>query len=148
MQRTKPLCGAIVKSGSTCRNAVAFAGARCHLHPETAPKRGIFALCVAAVEKVLAACTLYEAYEKLYPLVAPHVHQLGGLLMPEHFWLALDRNDRLAMQTELEKAKENADRLINRYEGYSPADKRRVERAYRAIIRHVSQLRRRARITL
>jgi hypothetical protein len=91
---------------------------------------------------VLAVCTLYEVYEKLYPLAEPWVHSLGGLLMPEHFWLAFDAGDINAMRDELAKAKsEAAVRVTARYGGYSIADKRKVEKAYQKILAAIQELR-------
>jgi hypothetical protein len=91
---------------------------------------------------VLFACTVYEVCEKLYPLVAPWVNDLGGLLMPEHFWLAFDAGDINAMRDELAKAKsEAALRVVARYEGYSIADKRKVEKVYQKILAALQDLR-------
>lgn len=135
MTRSPSLCGSPTRAGSTCRNPVEQPGKKCHLHQGAASKRRIFSLCISVVEKVLAVCTLYEAYEKLYPLAAPWVHNLHGLLMPEHFWLAFDAGDVNAMRDELAKAKaEAAVRITARYDGYSMEEKRKVENAYKEIL--------------
>ncbi len=141
MTRPASVCGAPTRAGGTCRKPVGQPGKKCHLHQGAASKRRIFSLCISVVEKVLAACTLYEAYEKLYPLIAPWVNNLNGLLMPEHFWLAFDAGDVNAMRDELAKAKsEAAMRITERYDGYSIEKKRKVEKAYREILAALHKL--------
>ena len=140
MPNRAALCGAILKDGGTCRNRVTKAGSRCHLHRSTEVKRKIFALCMSTVEKAVAVSTLYEMYEKAYPVVVPYVQSLAGLLMPEHFWLAFVQKNRAAMQAEFEKAKSQEARITEKYKLYGPADRRRVEDAYTSILAELQRL--------
>jgi hypothetical protein len=84
---------------------------------------------------VLALVTLYDAYNRLEPLIAPVVHNLHGLLMPEHFWLAFDEHDAATMRKEFDKAFGPLSKsVVARYSAYSEAEKLRVAEAYRQIV--------------
>jgi hypothetical protein len=135
MRNSISLCGASTKFGGTCRNQVERSRLRCHLHRTWLDKERVFALCMKVTKAVSIACTAYKAYETLYPIVAPHVHALHGLLMPEHFWLAFDAGDANEMGVQLERAKKESAQVIKgRYEGYTAAEKQRVVAAYEQIL--------------
>jgi hypothetical protein len=135
MKQVNSLCGAPTSSGSTCRNPVSKPGERCYLHKKIVSVKGILAQAKCAVEPVLALVMLYDAYNRLAPLIGPVVHNLHGLLMPEHFWLAFDKHDTAAMRKEFDKAfGPSSKRLVARYSHYSEAEKLRVAEAYRQIV--------------
>jgi hypothetical protein len=142
VKQVKSLCGAPTSSGSTCRNPVSRPGERCYLHKKILSDKRILALARSAVEAVKDLVTIYEAIEKLAPLIAQFapliaqkVHDLHGLLMPEHFWRAFDERDTAAMQKEFDKAfGPSSKSVVARYNAYSEAEKLRVAEAYRQIV--------------
>jgi hypothetical protein len=83
MPRSTRQCGAETVSGGTCRNKVSNPGERCRVHRRALDPKRILSLCFSVTEKIVAVCTVYEAAEKLYPMVMPIVHSLQGLGEPD-----------------------------------------------------------------
>lgn len=139
MPNSTSRCGAKTRSGGTCGRKVSEPGERCNLHRRTLTGKQILTLCFKATEKLAAVCTVYDVLERLHPVIMPLVKDLGGLLMPEHFWLfGFEPKDQEQMRVQLLKARRESQAVIEaRYLGYPEKDKWRVENAYHAILRQI-----------
>jgi hypothetical protein len=139
MADSTSLCGSKTRTGRPCRQKVSEPGERCHLHSRSLDGKQILSLCFEVTDKVAALFTVYEVLERIHPLIMPLVKELGGLLMPEHFWdYGFAPKDQEQMRLQLLKAKEESQVVIEaRYLGYLEKDKWRVEKAYRQILRRI-----------
>jgi len=124
--KTSNICGYTTKSGP-CQNRVKRPGVQCHIHRASLSPKYIVSRVLATCEKVVLVHGSVQAAQWLFDHVWPLARDLAGLLMPENFWYnGLGRGDRAEMLSQLQLAKKNKNRFVEKVGKWSDEDRAEV----------------------